>query len=450
MNILKIVALIISLTVGLNSASAQLLGIEGEQATSVGVYIQDLTSGEALYDYNSEIAMTPASVMKSVTTATALSLLGDNFRFATTVELRGGFLADKSWQGDLVIRSSGDPTLESENFEENLGFCDSICASLRRIGVKKINGTIVVEQTLKDAGPVAQWEIEDIAWPYGAGLFGLNYMDNTCLLYPVSGKTKPYVPGLEITIKETDGLNDLLRGVNSNKLTVYRNRKIAKYNKWAVATTMPDPSAVFVAQLKSVLRSAGIGVGQKALADSEAEIRNIYTHFSPASAEIMRSLMFRSDNLFAEGVLRMLAPEGSRKDAIEKEKALWNKRGIDSNFALIFDGSGLARGNRLQARFIADVLEYMATDESMSRTYVSFFPKAGMDGTMKSFLEKSPLKGKIALKTGSMNAVQSYAGYKLDDDGKPTHVIVVLVNGFFCKRAELKKSIENLLIETFQ
>ena len=32
--------------------------------------------------------------------------------------------------------------------------------------------------------------------------------------------------------------------------------------------------------------------------------------------------------------------------------------------------------------------------------------------------------------------MQCYAGYRLDADGKPTHVVVMMVNGFFCPRKE--------------
>ena len=116
--------------------------------------------------------------------------------------LRGTSASGKNWHGDLVIVSSGDPTVESEHFKDYLGFCDSICASLTRMGLKEIDGAIVVEQTLKDAGPIAQWEIEDVAWPYGAGLYGMNYRDNTCWVYPLTGETKPLVPGLRVTLRD--------------------------------------------------------------------------------------------------------------------------------------------------------------------------------------------------------------------------------------------------------
>ena len=65
------------------------LGIDGEESTSVGIYIKDLESGEVVLDHNSQLALTPASVMKCITAATALSVNGASGRFVTPVALRG-------------------------------------------------------------------------------------------------------------------------------------------------------------------------------------------------------------------------------------------------------------------------------------------------------------------------------------------------------------------------
>ena len=72
-----------------------------------------------------------------------------------------------------------------------------------------------------------------------------------------------------------------------------------------------------------------------------------------------------------------------------------------------------------------------------------------MDGTMKNFMAKTPLKGKLALKTGSVNAVQCYAGYLLDENESPSHVVVVMVNGFYCPRAKVRDAISKYLLEQF-
>lgn len=439
------------LVLGSESVTAQnRLGIENENATSIGIYIKDLKTGRVIADRNSSLALMPASVMKVVTTASALHFLGENFRFTTDVSLTGNRSEDNSgvWEGNLVVRSVGDPTIESENFKNNLGFCDSIVSNIRRLGIKEINGRIIVEQTLSNAGQIPEWQISDVACGYGAGLYGFNFMDNTLTVTPATGSVKPYAPGLEIECVTTTAGNQQLRGINSNQLFIFARSFANK--KWVISTTMPDPSAVFTAQLMSRMSESGISLTDKTVKTSGADATElIYSHKSPASKDIFKSLMVRSDNLFAEGMLRATLPGDSRYQAIKKEKELWTERGLSTKTVVISDGSGLARTNRLSPRFIAGVLEYMAKNEKSS-TFVSFFPKAGKDGTMKGFLAKTPLQGKIAMKTGSVNGVQCYAGYKLGVNGKPTHVVVIMVNNFFCSRQSLRKAIEAMLTKTFR
>ncbi len=422
------------------------LGLDGEESTSIGIYIKDLKTGEVLVDHNSQLALTPASVMKAITTATALSINGADARFTTPVSLRGSKGQAGTWNGDLVIHSCGDPTIESENFKSYRGFCDSIVAGIKRLGIKTISGNIKVEQRLKDSGPILQWECEDIPWPYGAGLYGFNWRDNTVTVYPVKGTCKPAAPGFEIQLIKTNSGNDLVRGLGSNQLKVYAR---SPKPDWALKATVPDPSAVFVNELQAKLRTAGVELGKRKNTQTASTEQTIYKHRSAPYGEIMRSLMVRSDNLFAEGMLRSIAPDGTRKSALQRQKEIWATRGVNPRYTIINDGSGLTRANRLSARFIGDVLEWMA-QSPMADTYTSFFPKAGKEGTMRGFLSKSPLSGKIALKTGSVSSVQCYAGYKLDDNGKASHVVVILVNGFFCKRPQVREGAENLLTEIFK
>lgn len=431
--------------------AATVLGIDGEESTSIGIYIKDIrkttpAAERVLMDHNSQMALTPASVMKALTTATALDVLGEDFRFSTAVELQGS-RSGSTWQGNLVVRSSGDPTLESENFKSNNGFCREILDGLKKAGITKITGRVLVVQSLSDAGPILQWECEDIAWPYGAGLFGMNWRDNTFTLYPATGKTSPYVPDLKIDVRKSSSGNDLIRGVASNNLVIYATNP--NNRKWVTRSTMPDPAAVFEAELLDVLRKGGVTVADAKVSATGGDTLAVCTHRSPRSAEIFRSLMVRSDNLFAEGMLRASSAGTSRKKAIENEKALWSNRGINAKYTIINDGSGLTRANRLSPRFLANVLEWMA-DSPKGELYASFFPRAGLDGTMKGFLAKSELQGRLALKTGSVSSVQCYAGYLLDKEtAKPTHVVVVMINGFFCPRVQVRKAVERLLLEKF-
>lgn len=94
---------------------------------------------------------------------------------------------------------------------------------------------------------------------------------------------------------------------------------------------------------------------------------------------------------------------------------------------------------------MADVLRHM----SGNPYYASFFPLAGQEGTLKKFLAGTPLDGEIAMKTGSMNGIQCYAGYKLDSEYAPTHIVVVMMNRL-SNRASARAALQKLLLAAFE
>lgn len=444
MNRLRYAILSIGLiaTVAPNTLCAQVLGIKGEKHSSIGIYIRDLAADTVVVESDADRNMAPASIMKSITSATALSILGSDYRYKTTVKLVGSKDAQTNvWNGNLVIVPSIDPTIESSHFAANKGICDSIVANVKRLGVQRITGSIKVLETQKDFGPVPQWEIDDVAWPYGAAAFEFNYKDNVFSMSTSTKATTPYVPNLDVTTISANS-SDLLRGANSNKLYVYGSNFADK--KQRISSTMPHPADVFVYELTSKLRAAGITVDAKII-DNSAETQVVYEHKSPKLIDILQSLMERSDNMFAESVLRAIAKNKSRSEAIRTELNLWNSRGLATEYVTVKDGSGLSRVNRVSARFMGDMLAWMARS-NMAKDYTSLFPVVGKTGTVKSFMLNTRLVGQLVLKTGSMNGVQCYAGYKIDSTGMPTHVVVIMANSFFCPRADLKAAISTFLL----
>lgn len=159
--------------------------------------------------------------------------------------------------------------------------------------------------------------------------------------------------------------------------------------------------------------------------------------------------MMRSDNLFAESMLRTYGKlnlgDGSTEDAASKEYAMWKKRNMPLDGVTIIDGSGLSRSNRVTANFMTSVLSSMANNE----VYASFFPLAGQEGTLKKFLAETPLDSYIAMKTGSMKGIQCYAGYLLDDNYAPTHTVVIIMNDINGSRDRAKKAAQKMLLEIF-
>lgn len=445
--ILPILIALSAALVPMVSHAENIIDIDGAESTTIGIYIKDIATGEVLVDHNASLALTPASVTKAVTTATALATLGPDFCFTTTVELDGKRSSTRSrWNGNIIINASGDPTVGSTEFKITEGFTDSIVSGLQRLGISTIAGDIIIRESLSDAGPCPTWEVEDIAWPYGAGLFGFNYRGNAVRLYPGRGNSVP-ASDLQAKTYKSDR-TDVLRGVGSNDVMVWTTDKNLKNKAWNVMVTVPDPAGVYARLLISRLKEAGISVDGKKYEETDSRT-TVYVNRSPSLNVMCRNLMKRSDNLFAEGMLRALRQGESRDKCIKYEKEFWAMQGLPSQYTIIRDGSGLTRANRLSPLFLAGVLEWMAASP-LAADYLDYFPVAGVDGTLKSFLAKTRLKGHLALKTGSVSAVLTYAGYKLDAEGKPTHVVVIMVNGFFCSRADLRKALEKFLLDTFE
>lgn len=447
---LSLLTLIVVL-LGLPGAASCPLPVKGGDAVSVGIYIAPVGSGTPVVDYESRRLLTPASIMKSLTVATAYRILGPDWRWSTAVMCRGR-VEDGVLHGDLVIRGSGDPTLGSRHFKEQPSFCSAVAAALRRRGISSVEGGVVIDSSvMPEGGAVQSWEVEDIAWDYGAGAYAVNYSDNTFSLTVPDMRTNITVPGLEV-VNNLSGKGrslSLMRGVGCRTLTV--GGSLGNRRQATLQCSMPNPGEVLVARLESALSALGIAVGHydvEPAADDPCEI--VLEYKSPPLSEVGRSLMVRSDNMMAEATLRALAPSAPLDSALVRERRFWKDHGVDMSLWRIKDGSGLSRANAISAAALGDVMRQMAAAPGVSQLYIDSFARAGLDGTLTSFLSKNQRKREFVLKSGSMGGVQCYAGFRIDPDTRDaTHVIVVMVNNFSGSRSELRKAVENLLLNSF-
>lgn len=394
------VVLLLLFILGTIDLKAQKLRVpNGKTPAKVSVIVRELSTGHDIVSQNPNLPLTPASITKCVTSAAVMAAGKEEHRFQTPVYLTGE-MADSVLYGNLVVEACGDPTTESEFFPDYNGFTDSIVSNLKKLGINRIEGSVIIDRNgFPDAGPGQLWDEDDLKWSYGAGIYPLNYNNNT------------------------------RRGTDRS---------------------VSDPSAVFLADLKRGFSNAGItvvdGKGENGEYNDFEEI--IYVNVSPTAREILKSTMVRSDNLFAEGMLRFLAPMESTERALTKEKQMLDYLGVGmTNDIKIHDGSGMTRQNRMTANFMADLLTKMALGNKKA-DYAEIFPRAGLEGTVKNLLRETPLAGKVAVKSGSMKGVQCYAGYLLDNNNLPTHVIVIMINDYRGGRAALRNSISDFLLKT--
>lgn len=363
-------------------------------SSSVSVLILDLEDGKVLGSHNAAKPLIPASVMKCVTTATLLEETGEEWQYETPVYITGK-IRDNVLEGNVIVEGAGDPSINTSHEPKSQNLVDEIVNSLRNRGINKIEGRIKIDEH-RFAGPSVnpEWAKGDLPHSYGTGTHGFNFEDNA------SGKR-----------------------------------------------SVQDPGGVFLTRLGAALARAGIEVGNQDISDKHKQ--ELGMHRSATIDEIMRSCMMRSDNQFAEALLRTVSSakggDGSVADGARREMSYWKHKNLPMEDIRIVDGSGLSRGNRMTANFLGSVLKEMSTNPY----YASFFPLAGQEGTLRRFLAGTPLEGYVAMKTGSMNGIQCYAGYKLDDDYAPTHVIVVMINNMRNRgtaREGVRKMLETIFL----
>lgn len=137
----------------------------------IGIAIIDNTTGRVLFEKNNEQFFIPASVLKMVTTATALEILGPNYRFKTRLYYSGK-IENGTLHGDLIIIGGGDPALGSSYFNNHYltpHFLKTWAGLVSEAGIKKVDGRIVIDNTLYGNEKLPpSWTWEDMGNYYGA------------------------------------------------------------------------------------------------------------------------------------------------------------------------------------------------------------------------------------------------------------------------------------------
>ena len=102
---LRILALSLLMPVALLAAATdaldRFLASGAVKPGSVAVVVADLRDGRIIDSHNASLPLIPASILKSVTTATLLSNVGKDFRYATEV-LADGPVKDGVLHGNII------------------------------------------------------------------------------------------------------------------------------------------------------------------------------------------------------------------------------------------------------------------------------------------------------------------------------------------------------------
>jgi D-alanyl-D-alanine carboxypeptidase/D-alanyl-D-alanine-endopeptidase (penicillin-binding protein 4) len=437
---------------------------------SVGVSLRAVEDGREIAGYADQRSLIPASNLKLLTTATALAMLGPDFRYQTQVAYDGSIDARGVLQGNLYLIGAGDPSLASPELEgtPDLGsLLERFSVAVQRAGIRRIAGRIIADDSaFRTAATGSHWQWLDMGNYYGCGTFGLNAHENLYYLrfqqnttlgsIPAVAQVTPTIPGLQFvnevrSAERGSGDNAYIYGAPYTYLRYLRGTIPVGGGRFTIKGAIPDPPLFLAQQLQATLETKGIiserpPASQHRLDAPAAQREVIYTHESlPLTALVTRTNM-KSVNLYAEALLRTIGrefgKEGSAPAGLEALQAYWTAQGLNFAGVQLYDGSGMAPRNVLPAAFLTKLLRLAWADERIQTAFWESLPVAGRSGSMRNQLRE--LNGRVRAKSGSLEQVRAYSGYLTARSGQ-TYAFSVLVNNYEGSGAAARRKIMDLL-----
>ncbi len=443
-----------------------------------GFYAKVINNGLVVGHHNGQKSLTPASTLKTVTTAAALSILGPDFTFTTILE-HDGFIDDTGvLHGNLYITGGGDPMLGTHHKERattHKVLLKEWTTALRNKGIKSIEGRIIGDASIFSEDLASrEWMWEDMGNYFGAGAAGLNFHDNRYdLLYTSSskqggnttiGNTIPEVPEVEFVNRVkagAAGTGDEAYIFGSPYSNIVHVRGTIPPNKsgFPVRGSAPDPALFCAHNFKLALATAGIKVSEEASTVRRLKIakkyktqarKTIYTTTSPPLHKIVYWVNKRSVNLYAEALVKMMGKKqykvGSIDNGIKAITNFWKKRNIDVDGLMMYDGSGLSPSNKITPNQLTNMLSNYSYDANFTH-FDKSLPVAGNPsdvGGLKSFMRNTAAAKKMHAKSGYIGHNRAYTGYVTSKGGQQI-AFAIMVNNYSCSNSKAKKAIEAVL-----
>ena len=351
-----------------------------------GVLIVNPRTGDTLYSKNAGKLFMPASNMKIITSAAALTLLGPEYQYRTTF-LTDGEVRDSLLDGSLLVIGRGDPTVSDRMRGTATTVMDGLADSLRAHGIRQISGSLArVGNAFPDSIYGYGWEWDDLGEYYGAGVDELIFNEG---MAPT--KLRP----LPDTVRDS-----LYSGPARNPAKAYLD-------------------ALHDALVRKSIRMDG-GVRDSIL-PAPLKMDTLFVLVSPPLRDILPALMKPSQNQIAEILLRTIGLErgglgtaDSARKIVGQQLLAW---GVQPDGFVIRDGSGLSDQDLLTPETIVRVLDRIQRDTAFAAYYNSM-PIAGVDGTIDTRMKGTPAEGNVHAKTGTLAKARSLSGYVTTADGE--------------------------------
>jgi D-alanyl-D-alanine carboxypeptidase/D-alanyl-D-alanine-endopeptidase (penicillin-binding protein 4) len=425
------------------------LAVPALAKAKVGVLAIEADTGKTVYGRGEKTALNAASNVKIVTSAAALSLLGPEYRWRTTLSVAaapgspavppGGEIA-----GDLILRGGGDPSLSTEDLA-------AMVSDLAAVGLKKVHGALIVDDTFFDGatvGPAYAQKNDSTASraPSSAASLAGNVVAVTIIPAAAAGAparvtiepSSPYfvLSGTVITAgagPASPAVETRDEGGNRTRVVVTGRVRLDSEPRTFYRRVVHP--ALFLGQsLRQQLERRGIIIGKPTRVGQVPAVglRVLSTHESPPLAVVVQDLNKRSNNFMAEQVVRTLGAEivgrpGTWDKGIEAVSRYLAGAGLAKGSYEMTNGSGLYDSNHFSPQQITAVLRSASRDFRMSAEFLASLAVAGTDGTIAHRMAGTLAERYVRAKTGTLASVSCLSGFA-GSPGRVPLVFSILMN----------------------
>jgi D-alanyl-D-alanine carboxypeptidase/D-alanyl-D-alanine-endopeptidase (penicillin-binding protein 4) len=379
------------------------------------VEVLNANTGQTLIAINENQAERSASVMKVLTAAVALDVLGPDYTVTTNV------FSDPQNPGRIYLVGAGDVTLSRMpgNITSYYAKAPKLDTLSRQISEWSQRTSNIVTEVFIDTslyGSDSEWHST----------------------WSKRGLTDGYMAAVSAL------------QIDAGRLTSSRNDLVWLAKR--TATPVRQAGELFIKSLNK----RGIAVGLKA---TEAKLPTgaqvIASVESRPMSEWVSNMLRVSDNSLAEALGRLSLIKAGFEPKMQNLTALYRRvlsaRGVDSSKIKIVDASGLSNENAVPVAVVNDVLALVNQGIGDYEYLKAGLPVSGEKGSLRTRFATGNLKaakGLVAAKTGYISSGYSLAGYLTARDGTP--LIFTVYNLSPQAKLTQRNAMDNLVYRFYQ